>query len=59
MVQGWQNHWKTIDGNGALEKKHYHPIVTKKWPSLKSRADDGDDDGDGYDDDDDDDKKNP
>ncbi len=21
---------KTIDGNGALEKKHYHPIVLKK-----------------------------
>ena len=25
--------------NGALEKKHYHPIVTKKLPSLKSRLD--------------------
>ena len=36
MVQEWWNHWKTIDGNGALEKKHYHPIVTKKWPPLKS-----------------------
>ena len=21
MVQGWWNHWKTIDANGALEKK--------------------------------------
>ena len=38
MVMVWwqQNHWKTIGSNGALEKNHYHPIVMKKWPSLKS-----------------------
>ena len=37
MVQGWWNHWKTINDNGASEKKHDHPIVMKKWPSTKSR----------------------
>ena len=36
MVQGWKNHRKIIDGNGALEKKHYHSIVMIKWPSSKS-----------------------
>ena len=36
MVQWQQNHWKTIESNGAPEKNHYHPIVLKKWPSLKS-----------------------
>ena len=66
MVKGWQNHWKTIDGNGALEKIHYHPIIMEKWPSLKSNedrplrgrwwiddGDDGDDDDvyDGFEDD--------
>ena len=30
MVQWQQNHWKTIESNGAPEKNHYHPIVLKK-----------------------------
>ena len=41
MVQGWWNHWKTIDANGALEKKHYHPIVIKsdhRWSLFRSDA---------------------
>ena len=36
MVQWQQNHWITIESNGAPEKNHYHPIVLTKLPSLKS-----------------------
>ena len=36
MVQRWQNHWKTINADGALEKNINHSIAPKKWPSNRS-----------------------
>ena len=35
--QGLAKPLKTIVGNGALEKNHYHRMVWKKWPSSKSK----------------------
>ena len=32
----WSSGSKTINSNGTLKKNHYHPIVVKKWPLLKS-----------------------
>ena len=31
MVGRWQNHWKTIDGNGALKKNITIPLLEKKY----------------------------
>ena len=39
MVQRWQNHWKTINADGALEKNINHSIAPKKWPSNRSIGD--------------------
>ena len=38
MVQGWQTIEKPLIAMVPWEKKHYHPIVMKKWPSSKSKV---------------------
>ena len=38
MFQCWQNHWKTIDADGALEKNINHSIALTKWPSNRSMS---------------------